>query len=149
MPTGKRLDPYRNFRFRIAIDGIQVAAFSDATIPDTSTEAVEYREGTDATHSRKLSGLTKFGNVTLKRGLTDSMDLCNWRKAVMQKGALNNRKSLSLILIDEEGNEKAQWDIVEAWPIKYDVNALTAKGNEVSIESIELAHEGVTRVKEH
>jgi len=147
MPTGKRLDPYRNFRFRIAIDGIQVAAFSDATIPDTSTEAVEYREGTDATHARKLSGLTKFGNVTLKRGLTDSMDLYNWRKAVMQKGALNNRKSLSIILIDEEGNEKAQWDIVEAWPIKYDVNALSAKGNEVSIESIELAHEGVTRVK--
>lgn len=147
MATGKRMDPYRNFRFRIAIDGIQVAAFSDATIPDTSTEAVEYREGTDATHARKLSGLTKFGNVTLKRGLTDSMDLYNWRKAVMQKGALNNRKSLSIILIDEEGNEKAQWDVVEAWPIKYDVNALSAKGNEVSIESIELAHEGVTRVK--
>jgi phage tail-like protein len=147
MPTGKRIDPYRNFRFRIAIDGIQVAAFSDATIPDTSTEAVEYREGTDATHARKLSGLTKFGNVTLKRGLTDSLDLYNWRKAVMQKGALNNRKSLSIILIDEEGNEKAQWDIVEAWPVKYDVNALSAKGNEVSIESIELAHEGVTRVK--
>ena len=147
MATGNRNDPYRNFRFRVAIDGIQIAAFSDATIPDTSTEAVEYREGTDPTHSRKLSGLTKFGNVTLKRGLTDSMDLYNWRKAVMQKGALKNRKSLSIILVDEEGNEKAQWDIVEACPIKYDVNALSAKGNEVSIESIELAHEGVLRVK--
>ncbi|MDF2986028.1 MAG: conserved hypothetical phage tail region protein [Eubacterium sp.] len=147
MATGKRIDPYRNFRFRVVIDGIQVAAFSDATIPDISTEAVEYREGTDSPHSRKLSGLTKFGNVTLKRGLTDSMELYNWRKAVVQKGALNNRKSLSVILVDEEGNEKAQWDIVEAWPIKYDVSALSAKGNEVSVESIELAHEGVTRVK--
>jgi phage tail-like protein len=147
MPTGKRNDPYRNFRFRVVIDGIQIAAFSDATIPDISTDAVEYREGTDATHQRKLSGLTKFGNVTLKRGLTDSMDLYNWRKAVAQKGALNNRKSLSIILIDEEGNDKAQWDIVEAWPVKYDVSALSAKGNEVSIESIELAHEGVSRVK--
>ncbi len=147
MPTGKRNDPYRNFRFRVVIDGIQIAAFSDATIPDISTEAVEYREGTDAPHSRKLSGLTKFGNVTLKRGLTDTLDLYNWRKAVVQKGALNNRRSLSIILVDEEGNDKAQWDIIEAWPIKYDVSALSAKGNEVSIENIELAHEGVSRVK--
>ena len=75
------------------------------------------------------------------------MELYNWRKAVMQKGANKNRKSLSIILVDEEGNEKAQWDIVEAWPIKYDVSALSAKGNEVSIETIELAHEGVSRVK--
>jgi len=147
MATGKRSDPYRNFRFRVMIDGIQIAAFSDATIPDISTEAVEYREGTDATHARKLSGLTKFGNVTLKKGLTDTMDLYNWRKAVVQKGALNNRKSLSITLVDEEGNDKAQWDIVEAWPVKYDVSALSAKGNEVSIETIELTHEGITRVK--
>jgi phage tail-like protein len=147
MATGKRNDPYRNFRFRVVIDGIQTAAFADVTIPDTSTEAVDYREGTDAPHSRKLSGLTKFGNITLKRGLTDSMDLYNWRKSVVEKGALNNRKSLSIVLIDEAGNDKAQWDVVDAWPIKYDVSALSAKGNDVSIESMELVHENITRVK--
>src|SRR5689334_15811236 len=111
MATGQRNDPYRNFRFRVVIDGIQTAAFAEATIPDTSTEAVDYREGTDTPHARKLSGLTKFGNITLKRGLTDSMELYNWRKAVEDKGALKNRKSLSLILVDEEGKDKAQWDI--------------------------------------
>jgi phage tail-like protein len=147
MATGKRTDPYRSFRFRVVIDGIQTAAFGDATIPDTSSDAVDYREGIDAPHSRKLSGQIKFGNITLKKGLSDSMDLYNWRKAVEQKGALKNRKSLSLILIDEEGNDKAQWDIVEAWPIKYDVSPFSAKGNEVSIETLELVHEGITRVK--
>lgn len=147
MATGKRTDPYRNFRFRVVIDGIQTAAFADVTIPDTSSDAVDYREGTDAPQSRKLSGQTKFGNVTLKKGLSDSMDLYNWRKAIQQKGALNNRKSLSIILVDEEGNDKAQWDIVEAWPTKYDVSPLSAKGNEVSIETLELVHEGITRVK--
>ncbi|MEK3836608.1 MULTISPECIES: phage tail protein [unclassified Paenibacillus] len=147
MATGKRLDPYRNYRFRIVIDGIQTAAFADATIPDTSTEAVDYREGIDAPHARKLSGLTKFGNITLKKGLTDSLELYNWRKSIEDKGALKNRKSLSIILVDEEGNDKAQWDILEAWPIKYDVSALSAKGNEVSVESMELVHEGVRRVK--
>lgn len=147
MATGKRLDPYRNYRFRVVIDGIQTAAFADATIPDTSTEAVDYREGIDAPHARKLSGLTKFGNITLKKGLTDSLELYNWRKSIEDKGALKNRKSLSIILVDEEGNDKAQWDILEAWPTKYDVSALSAKGNEVSVESMELVHEGVRRVK--
>lgn len=147
MPTGQRIDPYRNFRFRVAISGIQVAAFSEVTIPDSSTEAVDYREGTDPPHQRKLSGLTKFGNITLKKGLTDSMDLYNWHKQVEQKGALGARMNMSLILVDEEGNDKAQWDVVEAWPIKYSSSGFNAKNNEVVIETLELVHEGVTRVK--
>jgi phage tail-like protein len=142
-----RTDPYRNFRFKVNIDGIKVAAFSEATIPDTTTDSVDYREGTDPTFQKKLSGLTKFGNITLKKGITDSMDLYNWRKLVEQKGAINNRKSLSLIVVDEEGNDKAQWDILEAWPTKYDPSDFSAKGNEVLVETLELVHEGISRVK--
>lgn len=143
----ERKDPFRNFRFKVVIDGIQVAAFSEATIPDTSTDAVDYREGTDPTFQKKLSGLTKFGNITLKKGITDSMDLYNWEKAVEQKGAMGNRKNLSLIVIDEAGNDKAQWDVVEAWPVKYDPSDLSGKGNEVMVETLELVHEGIKRVK--
>lgn len=147
MATGQRIDPYRNFRFRVVIDGIQTASFSEATIPDSSTDAVEYREGTDGPTQRKLSGLVKYGNITLKKGLTDSMDLYNWRKLVEQKGAKSARKNMSLILVDEEGKDQAQWDVVEAWPTKYDPSDFSAKGNEVVIETLELVHEGVTRVK--
>jgi phage tail-like protein len=146
MPTGQRIDPYRNFRFRVEIDGIQTAAFSEATIPDSTTDSVDYREGTDAPVQRKLSGLTKYGNITLKKGLTDSMELYEWRKQVEQSGAANARKNMSLILIDEEGNDKARWDIVEAWPTKYDPSDFSAKGNEVVIETFEVVHEGITRV---
>ncbi len=146
MPTGKRTDPFRNFRFRVEIDGIQTAAFSEATIPDSTTDSIEYREGTDPTTQRKLSGLTKYGNVTLKKGLTDSLELHDWRKQVEQKGAAGARKNISLILIDEEGNDKARWDIGEAWPTKYDPSDFSAKGNEVIIETLEIVHEGVTRV---
>jgi len=143
---GDRTDPYRNFRFRVELGDIQIAAFADATVPDSTTDPVDYREGTDATHQRKLSGLTKYGNVTLKRGLTDSMDIYKWRKQVEDTGALSARKDISLILIDEEGKDKARWDIVEAWPTKYDPSDFSAKGNEVLIETLELVHEGVTRV---
>lgn len=146
MPTGTRTDPYRGFRFRVEIDGITTAAFAEATIPDSTIDPVEYREGTDPTTLRKLSGLTKYGNITLKKGLTDSMDLYDWIKQIQQTGAVKARKNMSLILIDEEGNDKARWDIVEAWPTKYDVTDFNAKGNEVLIESLEIVHEGVTRV---
>lgn len=141
-----RIDPYRNFRFRVELDGIQIAGFSEATIPDSTTDPIDYREGTDPTHQKKLSGLTKYGNITLKRGLTDSMDLYNWKKQVEQLGAKGARKNISLILIDEEGKLKARWNIVEAWPTKYDPSDFSAKGAEVVIESLEIVHEGVTRV---
>jgi len=141
-----RVDPYRNFRFRVEIDGITTAAFSEATIPDSSTDAVDYREGTDPTSQRKLSGLTKFGNVTLKKGLTDELKIYKWRESVEQSGAAKARKNISLILIDEEGADKARWNIIEAWPTKYDPSDFSAKGNEVIIETLELVHEGIKRV---
>ena len=77
MATGGRIDPYRNFRFRVEIDGIPIASFAEATIADSTTDPIEYREGTDVTTVRKLSGLTKYGNITLKKGLSDSMDIYN------------------------------------------------------------------------
>jgi len=140
-----RKDPYRSFRFRIEIDGIDVAGFSEATVSDSTTDAVEYREGNEVPSARKLSGLTKYGNITLKKGITDGMDIYNWRKSIVDKGAADNRKNVSLILIDEAGADKCRWDIIEAWPTKYDPSDFNAKGNEVLIENLELVHEGITR----
>lgn len=142
-----RKDPYRGYRFRVEIDGIVQAGFADATIPDSTTDSVDYREGTDPTHSRKLSTQTKYGTVSLKWGLTDSMELYDWRKEVVEKGAQGARKNLSLVLIDEEGNDQARWNVMEAWPTKYDSSDFSAKGNEVVVESLDLVCEEVTRVQ--
>lgn len=147
MPTGARNDPYRSFRFRVEIDGLTTASFAEATIPDTSQDVTEYREGTDSPTQRKLSGLVKYGNITLKKGLTDSMEISDWRKTVEDSGAVKARKNISLVLIDEEGNDKARWDIREAWPTKYDPSDFNAKSNDVIIETLELVHEGITRKK--
>jgi phage tail-like protein len=143
-----RIDPYRNFRFKVKIDGINIAAFADVTVADSTTEAIEYREGTDLpTGSKQLSGLTKYGSITLKRGITDSMDLYKWRKQVEDTGAQGARKNISIILVDEAGAEKSQWDIVAAWPTKYTPGELSAKGNDVFVETFELVHEGIKRTK--
>ncbi len=140
-----RADPYRQFRFRVEIDGIGQAGFSECSFADTSTEAIKYREGNELPTFRKLSGLTEYGNITLKWGITDSLDLYTWRKTVIDTGAEGARKNVAIILIDEAGADKARWDIVQAWPIKYDPADFNASSNEVAIETLEIAHEGFTR----
>ena len=142
-----RNDPYRNFRFKVEIEGITQAGFSECTFGDTSIEPVEYREGTDPTHPRKLSGQTKYGDVTLKWGITDNMDIYNWFIKVVEKGALDNRKNISIQLIDEQGNPKSRWNLAECWPKKYDPTDHNAKGNDVAIETLDLVTESYRRVE--
>jgi len=143
----ERKDPYRQFRFRVEIDGITQAGFSECTFGDTTTDPVEYREGNEPPVHRKLSGLTKYANITLKWGITDSMDLYKWRQQVIDTGAGTARKNMSITLVDEAGADKARWDIVQAWPSKYDPPDFSGKGNEVAIELLEIVHEGFKRVK--
>lgn len=142
-----RNDPYRNFRFRVEIDGITQAGFNECSFGDTSTEPVEYREGTDPTHPRKLSGQTKYGNVTLKWGITDSTELYDWYSAIVDKGAQDNRKNLAITLVDEQGADKSRWELQECWVTKYDPTDFNAKGNDVAIETLEIVTESYKRVQ--
>ena len=141
-----RKDPYRQFRFRVEIDGITQAGFSECSFADTTTDSVEYREGDELPTARKLSGLTKYGNITLKWGITDTMEIYSWRQQIIDTGAEGARKNMSIILVDEAGSDKARWDITRAWPTKYDPPDFSAKGNEVAIETLEIVHEGFKRV---
>jgi phage tail-like protein len=136
-------DPLRNFRFRVEVDGITQAGFSEVSGIDTSLDVVEYRVGNDPTHLRKLSGLTKFSNITLKWGITTSMDLFTWIDSAVTGDI--QRKAVTIISIDEEGNDKATWVVSEAWPAKYTGPSFDAKGNAVGLETLELAHEGIKR----
>jgi phage tail-like protein len=144
-----RIDPLRNFRFRLEIDGIAQAGFSEVMIAETTIDAVDYRLGTDPPFVRKLSGLTKFGNITLKWGMTvggGSLDLFKWHDDVSAGLVLERRKKVVIVVQDEAGTDAARFVISEAWPVKYDPSDLNAKGNEVMIELLELANEGIERV---
>ena len=142
-----RHDPLRNFRFRLEIDAIAQAGFSEVTIADTTIDVVDYREGTDPPYVRKLSGLTKYGNITLKWGMTTgSLDLYHWHKAVSEGGAAGNRKRVAIVVMDDAGVDQARFVISEAWPARYHASGLNAKGNEVIVELLELVNEGIERV---
>lgn len=147
MPTGQRKDPYRNFRFLLEIDSIVQAGFSECTIPEKTSDVVEYREGNEQPWARKVPGLTKWGNITLKWGTTDSLELYKWSKLVQDGKMKDARKKVAIVILDEEGNPAARWEFTDAWPSKYDAPDLTGKGNDVAVEMVEIVHEGMTRTK--
>jgi phage tail-like protein len=145
-PTKIRSDPYKGFRFRLEIQGMQVAGFSEVTLPEGNVDSTTYREGTDGP-IRKLSGLPHVGTLSLKRGITDSMDLHNWYKAVTELGATGaGRKNISVILIDDMMQEKVRWNIANAWPSKYTSSDFNASSSDAMIETLEVELESITRV---
>jgi phage tail-like protein len=141
-----RQDPLRNFRFRLEIDGIQVAGFCEVTIGAITTDAIDYREGTDPAHVRKLSGLTRFGNVSLKRGVTDSLELFKWHQQIVAGQLKTSRRNVAIVVASEDGEDQARFVVTNAWPTKYQPSDLNGKGGEVFIEQLELANEGIERI---
>ena len=145
----ERQDPLRNFRYRLEIDGIDQAGFAEVAIGDASTEPIEYREGDEITTVRKLNGLNKYANITLKWGITDSMDLADWHQLVVDDATpLNDaRRNVVIRIQNEAGEDKAAFEITKAWPCKYDPSDLNGKGNEVAIDTLELCNEGIRRIQ--
>ncbi|MBZ0303870.1 MAG: phage tail protein [Anaerolineae bacterium] len=143
MPVGSRNDPYRAYNFLVEIDGITRAGFQECSGLDSSQDPIEYREGNEALTVRKLPGLAKYTNITLKRGITDDAELLEWRQKFAEgKG---ERKNGSIVLLDDTGATKARWNFREAWPTKWTGPSFNAKGNEVAIETLEIAHEGIKK----
>lgn len=143
MATGDRVDPYRGYNFRVEMDGIERAAFREVAGLDASQDPIEYREGTEPLRVRKLPGLNKYSNITLKWGLTDDASLWEWRKKASEGKV--ERKNGSIILMNDAGEEKLRWNFHDAWPTKWTGPSLNATGNEVAIETLEIAHEGVEK----
>ena len=146
MPAGNRKDPLKNHHFLVEIDGIEITCFNEVVMPEASIEVVDYREGCEPKPNvRKLSGLRKYSNIILKRGVTDNKVLYGWVKDVMNEGAGKHRRNMSVVLLDDERQEKARWNFYEAWPCLYTVSDLNAQTNEVTLEIIEITFEGFER----
>lgn len=143
MAAGDRTDPYRGYNFRVEIDGITRGGFREASGLDSSQDPIEYREGVDSLTAKKLPGLNKYSNISLKWGITDDAELWEWRKKCVD-GTVE-RKNGSVVLYNDAGEEKIRWNFVEGWPTKWTGPSFNATGNEVAIEALEIAHEGVTK----
>lgn len=144
MPTGSRTDPFGNYNYMVELDGIARARFSEVSGLDTTVEVIEYREGGEL-GTTKLPGRVSYSNISLRWGMTDDTELYDW----IRQTALGTteRKNGSIILLDRQGAEIARWNFFNAFPSSYKAPDLSASGNEVGIEALELAHERLERVR--
>jgi phage tail-like protein len=139
-----RSDPYAQYNFILEIEGTTAAGFAEVGGLSMEQDIIEYREGSDTATARKLPGLRKYGNISLKRGYTQNRDLWNWRKTTID--GLTERKSGAVILRDEAGEAALRWEFREGWVSKYEGPALKATANEAAMESIEIAVEDLALV---
>jgi len=142
--TSVKIDPYVNFNFLVEIDGIVQGSFMECGGIESVTEVIETREGGDNTTVSKRPGKTTYSDITLKRGLTNSAELHQWRQQIID-GTIDRRNG-SIVIYDLANKvEVVRWNFIRAWPTKWDGPALNASGKEIAVETLVLAHEGITR----
>ena len=135
--------PVSKFHYQVEWGGSKIG-FTEVTGLEVSTEVIEYRDGASREyHKIKMPGMQKFGNITMKRGtFIGDNEFYNWWNTV----ALNtiDRRNLIISLLNEKHEPVIVWKVKNAWPVKVQSTDLKADGNEVAIETIEVAHEGLT-----
>src|SRR5262249_40374846 len=143
MAGAERRDPYRSFNFHVAFDGVLAGAFSEVSGLTVEGDAIDYRAGTDPqSNERRLTGLRKYANITLKRGYTVSPSLWNWNSNTTS--AQSDRHRVPITLMNETQQPIMHWHCNNAWVTKIESPNLNASGNEVTVDSVEIAHEGLT-----
>ena len=137
----QRDDPYLVQNFLVEIDGIAVAKFAEVSGLGVTIDVIEYRDGSENITVRKLPGLARYSNITLKRGIIGDLSLWQWLRAVRQGEA--QRRDGSIVLLNERREEVLRIQFRRGWPCKWEGPTLNASGNEVAIETLEICHEGL------
>ena len=133
--------PLVNFKFIVEV-GTSQAGFSEVLIPEVHVAVIDYREGNDTGNTaRKFPGLASSGHVVLKRGMSVNQDLFEWWQ-LSERGA-PERRNVTISLLNADRDVVKTWKILNAWPVRYAGAGLNALGNEIVIEALEMAHEGI------
>jgi phage tail-like protein len=145
--SGRESDPLIGFNFRLEIEGKLAGYFTEASGIGSEHEIVEHKAVDDSGHEivQKIPGRLKWENVTLKRGITDAMDIWDWRKLVEDGKMGDARTNCSIIMMDRNYEDVARWDFVNAWPSKVSGPSVKSDSNEFGVEEVTLVHEGMMR----
>ena len=138
-PSAGRHDPYRNFNFIVEIDGIASSGFLMVDGLESITDVLDYREGNEIATPRKLPGIHKTSNITLKRGVTNNRDMWEWRKSVLDGST--QRRNGSVVILNESRQEVLRVNFQNAWPCRWKISGLDALDSQVLMEEIELVVE--------
>lgn len=149
MANGQQEDPLVSAWFAVEFQGQIKGAFRECTGMGSESEVVESKESNEQGQMvlKKVPGRMKWNNITLKRGITSTMDMWQWRELV-EKGDMDQaRTNGSIKMFAPDGTEIARWDFENAWPSKLSGPTANATNNEVGIEELEITHEGYKRVQ--
>lgn len=141
-------DPIRAFAFGLEIEGKMTGYFTEVSGIGSESEVVEHKvinESTGKSYIRKQPGRLTWGDVTLKRGVTDEMDVWEWRQQVVDGDVDEARTNCSIVAYAQGFEEVARWNFENAWPSKVDGPAPKADSSDYLIEEITLVHEGMIR----
>jgi phage tail-like protein len=146
--SGRDSDPLIGFNFALELQGSITGYFTECSGIGSEHEIVEHKVVTDKGQElvQKIPGRLKWGDVTLKRGITADMQIWDWR-AMVEKGEIGkSRKTCSVIMFDRNYKEIARWNFENAWPSKVSGPSVKSDSNEFGVEEITLVHEGMWRV---
>ncbi len=134
--------PLPKFHFQVQWGGVRIG-FTEVTGLDMQVEAIEYREGSSPEYSKiKMPGMHKFSNITLKRGtIQGDSDFYKWINTINL--TVSERRDIVISLLNETHAPVMTWKAKNAFPVKVQASDLKSDGNEVAIETLELAHEGL------
>ncbi len=152
MPYSKQreTDPLIGYQFALELQGVVTGYFSEVSGIGSESQIVEHKVVDEAGRDfiQKLPGRLKWTDVTLKRGITGSMQIWDWRQLVVDGDMKGARQNCSILMFDRSSEEPAaRWDFVAAWPSKVTGPSIKADSNDFAIEELTIVHEGMKRVK--
>ena len=133
-----------DFRFELEIEGLCAGRFMEVSAGGASNESVGYRDCNMALElPHKVAGLGEYSNNILKKGVIEESVLRGWLAKGLTEAV--ERRTVTVSLLDENQNAVVSWQIINAWPVKYTTPDISAVSSGIAIETLELAHEGMTR----
>ena len=143
----EREDPLVGFHFAIDLQGVIEGYFTECSGLGSEQEVIEHKVVKDGIEIlMKIPGRLKWENISLKRGITSSMDIWDWRKLVEDGDVDGARRNGSIIMFDQHLKPVARWDFEGAWPVKVTGPQPKADSNEIGVEELTVAHEYIKRV---
>src|SRR5262245_55805047 len=145
MPIGASGDAIAGYHFAIQVDGEPWAQFKEVSGLSTEVQVIEHKETTITGKDvvKKLPGQKKYGDITLKIGVTDDKKIFEWHKKVLDGKIDEARKNGSIVLYDYANAEKARWNFVNAWPSKVSYGSMSTTSNDILLQDVTLVVESV------
>lgn len=146
--TDQETDPLVAFNFALEIQGKVSGYFTEVSGLGSETEVIEHQVvgANNQQIVKKVPGRLKWENIVLKRGITDKIDIWQWRKAVVDGGVDANRHDGSVVMYNQGGSEVARWNFLKAWPAKVSGPQPKSDSNEIGVEEMTIVHEFIERV---